>query len=62
LKSAPKKISLSSLSEKEEKILRMNFGLSVQEEEFLPRKTEDPKLLEKLLELERSILARSKKK
>lgn len=52
----------NALSEKEEKVLRMKNGLSIDSEDFLERKTKDPALLAQLLLLERAILARAKNK
>lgn len=50
-----------ALSEKEEKVLRMKQGKSLDPEAPLEKKTNDPVLLAQLLELEQAILARAKK-
>ncbi len=48
-----------SLSPQEEQVLRMHEGVTFKEE-ILERKTKDPELLARLLELEQAIYRRAK--
>lgn len=48
------------LSAQEESVLRLKNGLVAEKDEVLSRKTNDPELLARLLELERSIINKAK--